>query len=78
MDDREYITKEVLLLYEYILSDGEQFSEKRHLYARILSSIKSTASCQVGGIEQLDLSVQDIKNIIKDVIDNHPKQLNYK
>ena len=56
MNDRGYIEKETKLVYSYILQDNEKFDNKKQLYARIFNSIKTTAQCDIGGIETLDLS----------------------
>lgn len=71
MKDREYIEKETKLLYGYILQDNEKFDNKKQLYARILNSIKTTAQCDIGGIETLNLSLSEIKEIIKSVVENY-------
>ena len=71
MDDREYIEREAKLIYGYIIQDKEKFDNKKHLYARILNSIKSTAECQIGGIESLEISLDEIKEIIKLVVGNY-------
>ena len=71
MDDREYIEKEARILYKYILEDNEKFQNKKQLYARIFNNIRSTAECDIGGIETLDLSTSEIKEIIKSVVENY-------
>ncbi|MCI6693922.1 MULTISPECIES: hypothetical protein [unclassified Clostridium] len=71
MNDRDYIEKETRILYKYILEDNEQFDNKKQLYARIYNNIKYTAKCDIGGFETLDLSVSEIKDIIKNVIENY-------
>ncbi|MGG7058796.1 hypothetical protein ACQPUY_02530 [Clostridium nigeriense] len=70
MKDREYIEKEARILYKYIVEDNEKFVNKRQLYARILNNIKNTAECDIGGIETLDLSLSEIKEVIKNVVEN--------
>ncbi|MCR1950371.1 MULTISPECIES: hypothetical protein [unclassified Clostridium] len=71
MNDRDYIEKETKLIYGYILQDNEQFDNKKQLYARIFNNIKTTARCDIGGLETLDLSLSEIKEIIKDVVENY-------
>lgn len=70
MKDREYIEKEIKLIYEYIVQDNEKFDNKKQLYARILNNLKSTSECDIGGIETLDLSLTEIKDIIKKVVES--------
>lgn len=71
MNDREYIEKEAKLLYKYIIEGNEEFDNKKQLYARIFNNIKSNAICDIGGLKSLDLSLNDIKEIIKDVVENY-------
>ncbi|MDU5107642.1 hypothetical protein [Clostridium sp.] len=71
MNDRDYIEKETRILYKYILEDKEKFDNKKQLYARIYNNIKYTAKCDIGGLETLGLSTSEIKNIIKEVIENY-------
>lgn len=71
MNDRGYIEKEARILYKYIVEDNEKFDNKKQLYARILNNIRNTAKCDIGGIETLDLSLNEIKEIIKDVVENY-------
>lgn len=71
MEDREYIEKEARMLYKYIVEDNEKFENKKQLYARIFNNIKNTAECDIGGIETLDLSTNEIKEIIKSVVENY-------
>ncbi len=71
MNDRDYIEKETRILYKYILEDNEKFDNKKQLYARIYNNIKYTAKCDIGGLETLDLSKNEIKDIIKEVIENY-------
>lgn len=71
MNDREYIEKEARTLYKYIVEDNEKFDNNKQLYARILNNIRSTAQCDIGGIETLDLSLSEIKEIIKAVVENY-------
>ncbi|MBD7914350.1 hypothetical protein H9660_04260 [Clostridium sp. Sa3CUN1] len=70
MEDREYIEKEAKMIYRYIIQDNEKFDSKKQLYARILNSIKNTAQCDIGGIENLDLSLNEIKSIIKEIVES--------
>ncbi|VYT99464.1 hypothetical protein [Clostridium tertium] len=71
MNDREYIEREARILYKYIVEDNEKFDNNKQLYARILNNIRSTAECDIGGIETLDLSLSEIKEIIKDIVENY-------
>ena len=71
MNDREYIEQETKILYKYIVEDNEKFDNKKQLYARIFNNIKSNAVCDIGGLETLDLSLQEIKEIIKEVVENY-------
>ena len=70
MEDREYIEKEAKMIYRYIIQDNEKFDSKKQLYARILNSIKNTAQCDIGGIENLDLSLNEIKSKIKEIVES--------
>ena len=71
MNDRDYIEKETKLVYGYILQDNERFDNKKQLYARIFNSRETTARCDIGGLETLDLSLSEIKEIIKNVVENY-------
>lgn len=73
MEDRNYIQKEAEILYKYIIDDKETFDNKKQIYARIYNSIKSTVTCQIGGIENLEISNSEIKAIIKNIVDNNEK-----
>ena len=75
MDDRAYIRKEAEILYNYIIEDKEKFDNKKQVYGRIVSSIKEIVKCQIGGIEELEISLEEVKEIIKDIVDNNPKQI---
>ncbi|NFG23137.1 hypothetical protein FDF11_16320 [Clostridium botulinum] len=71
MEYREYIKKEAEILYNFILNDEEMFDNKKQIYARILNNIKDTVKCQIGGLEYLDISISEIKDIIKDVVNKY-------
>lgn len=74
MKDRDYIRQEAETLYNYILDDEEKFDNMKHVYARIFNSIEGIVECQVGGIDNLEISVKDIKDIIKDVVESSPRK----
>lgn len=78
MDDRDYIRKETEILYNYIIEDREKFDNKKQVYGRILNSIKGIVKCQIGGLEELEISIEEVKEIIKDIVDNSSKQIEYK
>lgn len=71
MEDRDYIIREATSLYKYILEGKEEFKSKKHLYARIYNNLESNSVCDCGGIDTLDLTKEEIKKIIKDVVDNY-------
>ena len=71
MDDKEYIKNEIISQYKYILEDKLTFDNKKQLYARIYNSIESICSCEVDGIENLDLDKKEIKELIKEIVDNY-------
>ena len=71
MNSRDYIEKEAKILYKYILDDKETFDNKKQLYARIYNNIESNAKCDIGGLERLDLSKKEIKEIINEVVENY-------
>ncbi|MBN1077471.1 hypothetical protein [Clostridium botulinum] len=71
MEDREYIKKEAEILYNFILNDEEMFDNKKQIYARIFNNIKDIVKCQIGGLEYLDISISEIKDIIKDVVNKY-------
>lgn len=75
MNDREYIIKEVRSLYRFILGDKEKFKEKKHLYARIYNSLENILECEAYGIENISLSKEEIKDIIKEEIEKYNKSL---
>lgn len=71
MEDRDYVIKEAKTLYKYILEGGEEFKSKKHLYARIYNNLESNSICDCGGLETFELSKEEIKIIIKDVVENY-------
>lgn len=77
-EDIEYVRKEAETLYESMFSDTEVLDSKKQVYAMIFNNIKMIFGCQIGGIENLEISKDEIKKIIKDVVDNNKRKLNYK
>ncbi len=75
MNDRMYIQKEAELLYRYMVEDSETFKKPKQVYHRIFKSIESSVACEYGGLNQLDLSEQEVKDIIQKVVDEHPVSL---
>lgn len=75
MNDRLYIQKEAELLYQYMVEDGETFKKPKQIYHRIFKSIESSVTCEYGGLNQLDLSDQEVKDIIQKVVDEHAVSL---
>lgn len=75
MNDFDYIKKEAEMLYQYLIEDGETFKKQKQIYNQIFKSIESSVSCECGGLDQLELSEQEVKDIIKNVVDQHPTQL---
>lgn len=69
MNDKDYIRKEAEILYKYIIDDNEKFDNKKQIYARIYNSIKGSVTCQIGGMEQLEIDTSEVKGIIKDIVD---------
>lgn len=78
MEDKEYIRREAEILCNYIIEDKEVFSNKKQVYARLLNNIKDIVECQMGGIEFLDISIEEIKDTIKDVVNKSDKKIKYK
>lgn len=78
MEDKEYIRREAEILCNYIIEDKEVFSNKKQVYARLLNNIKDIVECQMGGIEFLDISIEEVKDIIKDVVKKSDKKIKYK
>lgn len=72
MDDREYIQKEIEVLYQYLIDDGETFKKSKQIYYRLFKSIEGSVTCEIGGLDQLDLSTQEIKEMIQSYVDQHP------
>lgn len=72
MDDRQYIQKEIELLYQYMVEDGETFKKPKQIYNRLFKSIEGSVACEMGGLHELDLSTQEIKDMIQKYIDEHP------
>lgn len=77
-EDIEYVRREAETLYESMFSDNEVLDSKKQVYAMIFNNIKMIFGCQIGGIENLELTKEEIKEIIKDVVNNNKRQLNYK
>lgn len=72
MDAREYIQKEIEVLYQYLIDDGETFKKSKQIYHRLFKSIEGSVTCEIGGLDQLDLSTQEIKEMIQSYVDQHP------
>lgn len=77
MEDKEYIRKEAEILCEYIIKDKEIFNSKKQAYARVLNNIKDITKCQMGGLEFLDISIEEIKYVIKNIVDKNDKKIKY-
>lgn len=75
MNPREYIKKEVELQYQYKIDDQEFYSKIKYLVNDIFRSIQGSVSCEFGGFSELGLSDQDVKQIIKEYIEQHPINL---
>lgn len=78
LKDVEYVKKEAEILYDSMFKEDEVFEKKKYVYAMIFNSICGIFECQIGGIQNLELSKDEIKEIIKDFVDNNPKQFQYK
>lgn len=72
MDDRQYIQKEIEMLYQYMIDDGETFKKSKQIYNRLFKSIEGSVTCEIGGLHELELSTQDIKDMIQTYVDEHP------
>ncbi len=72
MDDRQYIQKEIEMLYQYMIDDGETFKKSKQIYNRLFKSIEGSITCEIGGLHELELSTQDIKDMIQTYVDEHP------
>lgn len=77
-EDIDYVRKEAETLYDSMFSDEEVLDSKKQVYAMIFNNIKMIFGCQIGGIENLELTKEEIKEIIKDVVNNSKRQLKYK
>lgn len=75
MNDREYVIKEAELLLNYILEDNEKFDNEKQVNARIFNSIKGVVNCQIGGLEELDISIEEVRAIIKNVVESNLDKL---
>lgn len=71
MNNKEYIIKEVRILYRYILEDKEEFKSKKHLYARIYNNLERNSMCDCGGLDTLGFTKEEIKQMIKEEIENY-------
>ena len=77
-EDIDYVRKEAETLYNSMFSDEEVLDSKKQVYAMIFNNIKMIFGCQIGGIENLELTKEEIKEIIKDVVNSSKRQLKYK
>lgn len=77
-EDIDYVRKEAETLYNSMFSDEEVLDSKKQVYAMIFNNIKMIFGCQIGGIENLELTKEEIKEIIKDVVNNNKRQLKYR
>lgn len=75
MNSREYIKKEVELQYQYKIDDQEFYSKIKHLVNDIFRSIEGSVSCEFGGFTELGLTDQEVKQMIKEYIEQHPINL---
>ena len=76
--DIEYVKKEAKTLYDSMFMDDEVIEARKHVYAMIYNNMSMIFGCQMGGFDKLELSKSEIKEIIKNVVDNDERQLNYK
>ena len=72
--DIEYVKKEAKTLYDSMFMDDEVIAARKHIY----NNMSMIFGCQMGGFDKLELSKSEIKEIIKNVVDNDERQLNYK
>ncbi|MGL4876181.1 MAG: hypothetical protein ACRC30_16190 [Clostridium sp.] len=77
-EDIEYIRNEAMTLYDSMFSDDEVLDSKKQVYAMIFNNIEMIVGCQINGIENLEIDKKEIKDIIKDVVNNNERQLKYK
>ena len=42
------------------------------IYHRLFKSIEGSVTCEIGGLDQLELSTQEIKEMIQSYVDQHP------
>lgn len=75
MDSRRYILKEVELQYQYKIEDQLTYSKPKYLMNDIFRSLQGSITCEFGGINELGLTDQEVKEIIKDYIEQHPVNL---
>ena len=75
MDDQDYIQKEAEMLYQYMIEDGETFKKPKQIYHQIFKSIQSSVACECGGLAHLEISEQEVKEIIQKIVDEHPVSL---
>lgn len=76
--DTEYVKKEAKILYDSMFMDDEVLDARKQVYAMIFNNMGMIFDCQMGGFEELSLTKSEIKEIIKDVVDNDERQLTYR
>ena len=74
MEDREYIINEARIVYKYSIKDEYKIGDKKKLYSAMLKIITGTINCDIGGIEYLLISKEEIKNIIKYVVEEEERE----
>lgn len=74
MEDREYIINEARIVYKYSIKDEDKIGDKKKLYSAMLKNITGTVNCDIGGMEYLLLSKEDIKDIIKYVVEEQERK----
>ncbi|MGL5067696.1 MAG: hypothetical protein ACRC6T_07690 [Sarcina sp.] len=76
--DMEYVRSEAKTLYDSMFMDNEVVETRKHVYAMIYNNMEMIFGCQIGGFEELEVTKSEIKEIIKDVVDNDERQLEYR
>ncbi len=67
MEDREYIKKK----QKFCIILFWMMKKWKQIYARIFNNIKDIVKYKIVGLEYLDISISEIKDIIKDVVNKY-------
>ena len=77
-EDINYVRKEAETLYDSMFLDDEVLNSRKQVYAMIYNNMEMIFGCQKSDFDSLYITRDEIKEIIKEVVDTNKRQLTYK